>query len=154
MRKGKHVIGQSVLSYADGVRIHSVKDLLISGENDSIIALLVDEGGLLNDSRVVPIENVIRFGRDAVVVASVDSVVRASADRDVNAILHRKDTLLGKKVVTNEGQAYGSISDMYFNEETGRIEGFEVSGGVLGDMARGTSFLPVTDIERLGPDVI
>jgi uncharacterized protein YrrD len=154
MRKGKHVIGQSVLSYADGSRVDSVKDLLISAANDSVVALLVDEGGLLSSSRVVPIENVYRFGKDAVVIHSADGVVRASADPEVNAIVHRKDTLLGKKVLTNEGQAYGTISDMYFDDETGRISGFEVSGGLLGDIARGTSFLPVADIERMGSDVI
>lgn len=154
MRKGKHVIGQSVLSYEDGVKVESVKDLLIGETNDSIVALLVDEGGLLSSSRVIPIENVMRFGKDAVVIATTASVVHASADPEVNAIVHRKDTLLSKKVVTSEGQAYGHISDMYFEDETGRLAGFEVSGGMLGDMARGSSFLPVGDIERMGPDVI
>lgn len=154
MRKGKNVIGQSVLSLADGLKIDTVKDLLISENNDAIVALLVDEGGLLSSSRVIPIENVNHFGRDAVVVATRDSVVPASADPEVKAILQRKDTLLGKKVVTELGQAMGSVSDMYFDERSGRIGGFEISGGLLGDMARGTSYLPVGDIERLGPDVV
>jgi hypothetical protein len=56
--------------------------------------------------------------------------------------------------VTDQGQAMGSLSDMYFDDESGRIEGFEVSGGLLGDIAQGTSFLPVADIDRMGPDVI
>jgi len=154
MRKGKNVIGQSVLSYADGVRIHSVKDLLISDNNDAIIALLVDEGGLLGSSQVIPIENVRTFGKDAVIVETSDRVVSAANDPDVNAILHRQDKLLGKKVVTDMGQAMGAISDMYFDEFSGRISGFEVSTGLFGDMASGTSFLPVNDIDRLGPDVV
>src|SRR5262245_34137064 len=154
MRKGKHVIGQSVLAYNEGVKVDSVKDLLISETNDSIVGLLVDEGGLLSSSRVVPIENVNRFGKDAVIVETASKIVRASDDKEVNAIVSRKDSLLGKKVVTDQGQSMGTLNDMYFDDTSGRIEGFEVSGGLFGDIQRGTSFLPVNDIDRMGPDVI
>jgi uncharacterized protein YrrD len=154
MRKGKSVVGQQVLSLSDGQRIVSVKDLVISAGNDSIVALLVDEGGLLSSSKVVPIENVTSFGKDAVVIDDSTAIVSASNDPDVKAILDRKDSLLGKKVFTDNGQQAGTISDMYFDEPTGRILGFEVSGGLLGDIARGTSYLPVDDIERMGTDVI
>jgi uncharacterized protein YrrD len=154
MRKGKRVIGQPVMSFADGKRLDSVKDLLISEANDSIVALLVDEGGLLSSSRVVPTENVRSFGRDAVVIESSESIVSASADPEVKAILERKDTLLGKRVVSDLGQSLGTISDVYFDEGTGRLGGFEVSGGMFGDIARGTSYLAVDQIERMGPDVV
>ncbi len=154
MRKGKNVVGQAVVSFEEGRRIDTVKDLLISESNDAIIALLVDEGGLLSSSRVVSIDSVRSFGRDAVVIGDATSVVSASEDREVRSIIERKDKLLGKRVVTDTGDVMGSVSDVYFEEGSGRILGFEVSGGMLGDMARGTSFLAVEEIERLGPDVI
>ncbi len=124
MRKGKNVIGQAVVGFAEGQRIDTVKDVLISGTNDAIVALLVDEGGLLSSSRVVPIEAVRSFGRDAVVVADVNSVVSASSYPEVKAILNRKEQLLGKRVLTDDGNLMGSVSDMYFDEATGRILGF------------------------------
>ncbi|CAN5831663.1 hypothetical protein BH24CHL6_BH24CHL6_01010 [soil metagenome] len=68
MRKGKNVIGQTVVSLEDGRKIDSVKDLLINERNDAVVGLLVDEGGLLSSSRVVPIEGIHAFGRDAVVI--------------------------------------------------------------------------------------
>src|SRR5215208_148517 len=154
MRKGKSVVGQQVLSLTDGRRLDTVKDLVISAGNDAIVALLVDEGGLLSSSKVVPLESVVSFGRDSVVIQGTDAIVSASADPDVKAILDRKDSLLGKKVFTDTGQQMGTISDMYFDDSSGRIHGFEVSGGVFGDITRGTSYLPVEDIERMGPDVI
>jgi len=154
MRKGKNVVGQAILNFADGNRIDTIKDLLIGEANDVIVALLVDEGGLLSSSRVVPIENVRHFGRDAVVVEAQNSVVSASADPEVKAILQRKETLLGKRVVSDLGQKIGDISDIYFDEASGRIHGFEVSRGAFGNVARGTSFLAVSEIERIGPDVI
>jgi uncharacterized protein YrrD len=154
MRKGKNVVGQSVVTFDEGRKIDSVKDLLIGESNDSIVALLVDEGGVMSSSRVVPIGAVQSFGRDTVVITSAQFVTSASSDPEVKAIMNRKEHLLGKRVLTDTGDLMGSISDVYFEESTGRIQGFEVSGGMLGDIARGTSYLAVDEIERLGPDVI
>jgi len=154
MRKGKNVIGKEVLSLADGIRINSVKDLIIGEENDSIVALLVDEGGLLSGSTVVPIEAVRSFGKDAVVIDDASAVVAASSLPRVHAIIDRKESLLGKKVFTNEGQELGKIGDMYFTETDGKIVGLEVSGGTIGDLAKGTSYLPIEDVQRSGADVV
>jgi uncharacterized protein YrrD len=154
VRKGKTIIGKDVLSLADGVRIHSVKDLIIGEENDCVVALLVDEGGLLSGSTVVPIEAVHSFGKDAVVIADAGAVVAASSYPKVHAIIDRKDSLLGKKVVTTEGEELGKIGDMYFDETDGRILGLEVSGGTLGDLTKGASYLPIEDVQRAGPDVV
>ncbi len=154
MRKGRTIIGKDVLSLADGIRIHSVKDLIIGEENDSVVALLVDEGGLLSGSTVVPIEAVHSFGKDAVVIADAGAVVAASSYPKVHAIIDRKESLLGKKVVTTEGEELGKIGDMYFNETDGRILGLEVSGGTIGDLTKGASYLPIEDVQRAGPDVV
>lgn len=154
MRKGKTIIGKDVLSLADGVRIHSVKDLIIGEENDSIVALLVDEGGLFSGSTVVPIESVRSFGKDAVVIADASAVVAASSLPRVHTIIDRKESLLGKKVFTDEGQQLGTIGDMYFNETDGQIVGLEVSNGALGNLTKGTSYLPIGDVQRSGPDVV
>jgi len=154
MRKGKTVIGKDVLSLAEGMRLHSVKDLIIGADNDEIVALLVDEGGLLSSSTVVPMEAVHHFGKDAVVIADASAVVAASSYPRVKAILDRKESLLGKRVFTSTGEQLGSVADMYFDESTGRIAGLEVSGGALGDLKSGTSYLAIEEIQRSGPDVV
>ncbi|MFN8619179.1 MAG: PRC-barrel domain-containing protein [Chloroflexota bacterium] len=154
MRKGRTVIGQDVYSLADGLRLQSVKDLLVSESHDAIVALLVDEGGLLGTSTVVPIESVHRFGPDAVMVEASSAVVPASADSRVAAILDRKVTLVGTPVVTTEGARVGTIGDLYFAEDSGRILGYEVSGGTIGDVMRGTSWLPIDAIDTIGPDAV
>jgi uncharacterized protein YrrD len=154
MRKGKTVIGKDVLSLADGRRIHSVKDLIIGANNAEVIALLVDEGGLLSGSLVVPIENVHSIGRDAVVITESASVLAASKYPRVNEIIDRKERLIGKKVFTESGEEHGKLSDVYFDETSGRILGFEVTGGIFNNVTRGNSYLPIEDIIRVGPDLV
>jgi uncharacterized protein YrrD len=154
MRKGKTVMGQGVYSLDDGVHIESVKDLLINDENDAIVALLVDEGGLMASSKVIPIGNVYRFGPSAVMVSSSSVIIEADDDERVRSILDREATLLDRAVLTYDGDDLGKISDMYFDERSGEIHGFEVSGGRIGDVLRGTSYLALGDIEVVGPDAV
>ncbi|CAN5252127.1 hypothetical protein BH18CHL2_BH18CHL2_05180 [soil metagenome] len=154
MRKGKTVIGKDVLSLADARSLHTVKDLVIGSDGLSIAALLVDEGGLFSHSLVVPIDNVESFGRDAVVVTDSQAVVDAGKVQHIDRILEKNEKLVGKKVFTEAGDEQGSISDMYFEEATGRIVGFEVSGGLIGNVTKGNSYLAVEDITRTGEDIL
>lgn len=154
MRKGKTVIGQGVYSLADGTRVQSVKDLLINEQNDAIIALLVDEGGLLGTSTVVPIEAVRVFGPSAVLIEDAQAVIAAANDPRVSDVLGRKVSLLGTRVISTEGEELGTIGDMYFDERSGQIQGYEVSGGRVGDVMRGTSYLSIDEIKVVGPDAV
>src|SRR5215210_638848 len=154
MRKGKSVIGKDVLSYIDGRKVHSVKDLIIGMDNDTIVALLVSEGGLFGTAQVVPMENVVSFGKDAVVISDSNAAIDADSYPAVKEILDRKDKLIGKKVFTEGGDGHGLIGDIYFEESSGRIFGFEVSGGLVENVAKGTSYLPLEDIVNMGPDVV
>ena len=67
---------------------------------------------------------------------------------------HHNGKIIGKKVFTSSGDSQGSISDIYFDEPTGAVVGYEVSGGLLGDVAKGTSYLATDEITSIGKEVI
>jgi uncharacterized protein YrrD len=150
MRRGKTVIGNDVLTKEDGRKLHNVKDLIVDPDARAIAALLVDEGGLLSSSKVVPVDAIERFGKDAVLITDASTVLSASKYPKVNAVIGRNETLVGKRVYSESGQQHGTISDIYFEEETGAILGYEVSGGGL---TRAQSFLPAEHVVRTGADV-
>jgi len=154
MRKGKSVIGKNVLSLEDGTRLEQVRDVIVDPSGQRLMALVVDEGGLMASAKVVPIEEVSSFGRDAVVVQGRDSIVTTSEREGLREIVEHDETIIGKKVFTIEGDEQGTIADIYFEEQTGAVTGYEVSGGLLGDAARGTSYLATEDITTLGLDVV
>jgi uncharacterized protein YrrD len=154
MRKGKSVTGKDVLSLADGARLEKVNDVVVDATGQRLVALVVDEGGLLSAARVVPIEEVLSFGRDAVIVRGPDSVIATSQNDAMRAIVEQDEKILGKKVFTVDGDEQGSIADIYFDETTGAVLGYEVSGGLFGDISKGTSYLPTEDITTIGSDVI
>ncbi len=154
MRKGQTVVGQDVFSLQDGSHVDSVTDLIINESNDAIVALLVDEGGLLASSKIIPVKAVHRFGPSAVMVDDRSVVVAADDEPAIKDLLQRDATLLDRRVLTSDGVDLGHISDMYFEESTGRIHGFQVSGGMLDDALRGPAYLPLAQIDVVGPAAV
>ena len=154
MRKGKTVMGQDIYSVSDGLRVDSVKDLVLEDGDDGVVALLVSEGGLLSSSRVIPFASVVRFGPSAVMIDTAASVVPATDEPRVHEILDRKGTLLGTRVMTEEGEDLGTIADVYFDEGSGRVTGYEVSGGRVDDLVHGSSYLPFDHIRTIGTDAV
>ncbi|HSK51407.1 MAG TPA: PRC-barrel domain-containing protein [Clostridia bacterium] len=154
MRKGKSVIGKDVLSLEDGAKLEKVTDLILDPAGQRLVALVVDEGGLMSSARVVPIEEVSSFGKDAVVVRGHESIITTSQDPALKEIVDHDERILGKKVFTIEGDEQGSAADVYFDEATGAVLGYEVSGGLLGDVSKGTSYLATEEITTIGTDVI
>ena len=154
MRKGKSVIGKELLSLEDGARLEKVSDLVVDPAGQRLVALVIDEGGLMSSARVVPTEEISSFGRDAVVINGRESVVGISHNDELRALMDHDDKILGKRVYTVEGDEQGSIADIYFDETTGGVLGYEVSGGFLANASKGTSYLAIDDVSQIGSDVI
>jgi uncharacterized protein YrrD len=154
MRKGKSVIGKQILSLSTGQRLESVNDLVLDPDGRRMIALVVSEGGILTSEKVVPSSEITSYGKDAVVVRAPDAIISASDQPELRAAVHHHDKILGKTVFTTTGDKLGSISDVYFDERTADVMGYEVSGGLIGDATKGTSYLATDEITNIGPDVI
>ena len=154
MRKGKSIIGKAVLSLDDGVELETVSDVVVDPAGRNVVAIVVTEGGFMSSAKVVPTSEVTSYGKDAIVVRSHTSVISVSDDPTIRAMVDHAETIVGKKVFTDAGDEQGSISDIYFDEPTGEVVGYEVSAGLFGDVAKGTSYLSTDDIVSMGRDVI
>ncbi len=56
--------------------------------------------------------------------------------------------------MTEDGEDLGTIADVYFDERSGRVTGYEVSGGRIDDMVHGSSYLPFEAIRTIGADAV
>jgi len=155
MRKGKSIIGLKVITQSDGVKLGSVRDLIFDDAGDSVLALLLSEKDLfgLIDAQIVPWEQIQSIGRDAVVVQSSASKIKAGDDERVRGVMNRNTSLSGTRIYTTDGQNLGTLADMFFDETSGRVEGYEISGGFVADTMSGKQFLPAQCTISLGIDV-
>ncbi|WP_310421751.1 PRC-barrel domain-containing protein [Chamaesiphon sp. VAR_48_metabat_135_sub] len=150
MRKGSDIVGKPIVAYDTGEKVGRVRDLIFDQERNYLVALLVQEGGFMSDARVLPLLAIQSIGMDAAIVSRADNIIPAKSDPQVAAILARNNIMNGTHIMTVSGQDLGKMVDLYFDETTGAIEGYEVSGGIFADAYSGRSFVPAVQTLRIG----
>jgi uncharacterized protein YrrD len=93
------------------------------------------------------------IGPDAVVLGFAGSVVKVQDAPEIKAVLDAGTSIRGLKVQTTQGKFLGRIEDFHVNEQTGEVEGYELSGGVFAEAMGGRTFLPLPPSIELGKDV-
>ena len=155
MRKGKSIIGLKIVSQTDAVELGKVRDLIFDHDTDELLALLVSEKDLfgLIDAQIVPWSEVRAIGPDAVMVGSTASRIKAGDFPRVRDIMNRETALSGTRIVTDDGREIGTLADMYIDDETGKIVGYEVSGGFFSDSLSGKRFMQAIPDMPIGKGV-
>ncbi|MFN6460774.1 MAG: PRC-barrel domain-containing protein [Nostoc sp. DedVER02] len=153
MLKGTDILDKVVVTYDTGKKIVRIIDLIVDQERNQLLGFLVAEKGLFRDAKVIPLQEVQAIGSDAIVVKSKKSVVKAHRVPVIKEILHQNIVLKKKKILTTEGLYLGGLVDLFFDEHSGLVEGYEVSGGVFADAYSGRSFVPASETLKIGDDV-
>ncbi len=153
MRKGSEVIGKVVVAYDTGKRIARIWDLIFDQNSNQLLGFLVEESGWLSSARVIPFDRIQALGTDAAIVFSKEAIVRARRVPEIRKIWQRNNVLRGTRIMTVNGRDLGTMVDLYFNDETGVVEGYEVSGGLFADAYSGRSFVPAPHTLKIGEQV-
>jgi uncharacterized protein YrrD len=153
MFKGSDAIGLPVVTYDTGERIEKVSDVVFDHEGNRVLGFLVDEGGWFSSARILPFASVKKMGPDAVLVPAKDAIISVRSAPELARVLERDNVLKGTKIMTTDGRDLGSMRDLYFDEHTGVIQGYDVSGGLFADAYEGRSFVPAPQTITIGQDV-
>jgi uncharacterized protein YrrD len=153
MLKGKDIIGKSIVSYETGQKFDRVKDLIFDQDSGRLLGFLIDEPSFFSSARVLMLKDVQVIGPDAIIVPSRHTVIEASENPEINRIVQHNNVLDGTRIMTTDGRTLGTMVDLYFDERSGEIEGYEVSGGIFSDAYSGRSFVPAPQAFKIGEDV-
>ncbi len=155
MRKAKSLLGLNIVSQVEGKHLGSVRDVIFDESSHKLIALLLSDRELFGmiDATVVPWTQVREVGPNAIMVPSEDVVLKAHTDPIIAEAFDQKNQLDGKKVTTQGGEDLGRISDLYI-DDSGKVQGFEVSGGLFSDAIGGKRYMEMPSEITIGEDVI
>ena len=150
------VLNLPVICADNGSRAGTVKEILFGTGDRQVKALLLEQKGLSARRRIIRFDGSVVLGEDAVIVGSSNSV--ADMDRtsfretfgDETAPMGDEGGLIGTKVFSKAGNEVGVIRDVIFDPSTGRIEGFEISDGLLQDVIQGRKVLPLLGKTEFG----
>jgi uncharacterized protein YrrD len=153
MRKGSDIIGRPVFAYDTGAKLDDrIEDLIFDQQSNQLLGFLLDEKGWFKSARVLPLENVHAIGPDAVIISSSAAIIDAREATSIQDVLDQDLVLKGSRVMTTDGRALGTMVDLFFDESTGAIEGYESSGGLFADAYSGRSFIPAPQTLSIGQD--
>ena len=144
MRKGKSLLGLSVVGQQDGEKLGIVRDLLFDHDSDQLLAFVLAEKDLfgLIGAVIVPWREVKSIAGDVVLVTNQHSPIKLKDDPQARAMAKRETVLSGTQVLSQDGEQIGTLADMFIDEASGRVVGYEVSSGFIADTLRGKKFLP------------
>ena len=153
MRQGSDILGKSIFAYDTGKAISSVRDLIFDHETNQVLGFLVAEAGWFKGARILPLSAVKAIGPSGIITASKNTIVSAKTLSRVKALLKEDNILRGTKIMTTDGRNLGTMVDLFFDDSTGLVEGYEVSGGLFADAYSGRSFVPAPHTLTIGEDV-
>lgn len=143
----------SVISLKGGKEIGKVIDLLF--QETHVEGLLIDKNGWLNSHLFVPLENIHAMGQDALVIDDVKMLSVYDKKQFPFYSLHNgTKKIVGKTLMSTEGEKLGLVEDVYFHENLGNIVGYEVTDGFIADLKEGKRVLKSTAPLTVGEEVI
>jgi uncharacterized protein YrrD len=150
--RGKDILRLPVITRDTGKRVGDVADLVLDRGGSRVLGLVLGEKKILSSARVVAWPAVLVAGRDAVIIDSEKSVVKASAVPEIKEVLDRGFILRGSRVGTTAGRELGKIETFFFNTATGAVEGYELKGGAGDQLASKRAFMPAHPSFESGKD--
>lgn len=141
LKKYSEVLGLPVISARDGLKIGTLKDIVFSKDNKGILAFLMEKGSYAVKGSVILPSNLLSLGNDAIIVDNPMNLMEYRRFKKLYDI-HDKNNLRGLKIFTHSGEDLGVVQDILFDYRTGKVEGVQVSDGLVQDIIMGRNILP------------
>ncbi|QGQ47367.1 PRC-barrel domain-containing protein [Metabacillus sediminilitoris] len=135
MRTFSKLKGLPVYSNHDGNILGYVTNLCLSS-NGFVHGLMIEGKGLFQRDRFVPIHSIHALGENGVMVDDKNKLLSIQEMRG-NYTYSTYDDIHFKTVLTKDGERLGLLEDVYFSEQMGTIEAYELTDGFFADIAEG-----------------
>ena len=143
--------GKTVIT-AQGENIGTVADVLLRTEEQRVGALVVKSPRFAGP-QILLAEDIGSLGGDAVPTQSGDKL-QDQTRLDESAQMVGFGEASGRKVATASGNYAGDLSDVHIDPATGKITGYEVTGGVFARIFGHTHTIEAGEYTRLGKDLL
>lgn len=123
--------GRPVVSVTTAETVGTVTACVVGGRPARITAFRLKTRGL--GGHIVTWDNVRSFGEDAVIIDSMEKL-RPDKHLDSRDPAHQRHDPLGKPVLTETGELRGTVEDVDFDQQTGRVQHLLAAMGASPEM--------------------
>ena len=126
MKKSVDILGLPVISITEGRELGMSKTLLIDAPNRVVAAITIEDEDWYRGVKLIPYDNVIAVGEDAVTINNSENILTLDAAGDFETLLDDNIRVIGTKAITRTGVIQGSITEIFIGED-GSIEKCEIT---------------------------
>lgn len=151
MRFSRELSGLAVIHHTSGRELGKVREWLLDEHGETVVALVVEGGGWLPQRRIYPYQDIVSVGKDVVLVNSEGLLAQGDPPQLESQATFR---VLGKRMVSGNGNELGIVEDVLFEEETGHVTGWRLSAGLIDDLLQGRAVLEESLQLHIGEDAL
>jgi uncharacterized protein YrrD len=144
--------GKSVITVPEGENIGTVEDVLLRPVEQRLGALVVKLPRFAGP-QILLAEDISNFSGDAVAIKSAEKLQDQARFPD-SAAMESFVEASGRKVATASGNSAGELSDVHIDPATGKITGYEVTGGLFARIFGPSHTIEASENTRLGKDLL
>ena len=126
MKKSVDILGLPVISITEGRELGMSKTLLIDAPNRVVAAITIEDEDWYRGVKLIPYDNVIAVGEDAVTINNSENILTLDAAGDFETLLDDNIRVIGTKAITRSGVIQGNITEIFIGED-GSIEKCEIT---------------------------
>lgn len=124
------LVGRPVLTIDEGATAGKVNGVLVNVVTGEVSALIVAISDVFEAPRAVPVALVQGVGDDAVMIENSSSMVTFDQSPQLRAMGRLDSQIRGLAVITATGKSLGRVTDLLVDMASGKVEAYEVQGGV------------------------
>lgn len=147
MKSVKELVGLPILENKSGQQIGEVQDVYLTHNQTFIQEFYIANDVIAETYTVLAFCDIVSIGDSGIIVEGREKFKNISGDnRDERVLLCK---ILDLPVMSEKGDAIGKIIDLFFDEITGEVKQYQISGGTLADFLYGYINLPIPEIQLI-----
>lgn len=149
LKKYSDVLGLPVISATDGMKIGILKDVAFCKDNKGILGFILEKRNHALKGNVILLQDVLSLGDDALIIDNPNCLLEYRKLKKTSELQDNMQ-LRGLKIYTHSGDNIGVVQDILFDYKTGKVEGVQVSDGLIQDILMGRNILPFLGKVEIG----
>ncbi|MBV9280546.1 MAG: PRC-barrel domain-containing protein [Chloroflexi bacterium] len=137
------------MSVNSAEKLGFVDSLYLDLANHRVLGLRLRRGGLLTHHSALLFSDVKSIGKDALII---DDPGRINDEGRFTTLEGAAglDAIAGARVLSEGGREVGTVSDLDFDPDTGKISGYVLAAGFLDRLRHDERVLPASDVKSAG----
>lgn len=145
--------GRQVVALDTADTLGHVADGVMAREGLCFAGLKINLSGLFSGSSAVRWDDIYGIGADAITLKEGHILKDAERTQELAGLPSAND-ILGDRVMSEYGTELGTVGDIDLNGETGQVNSFLLSEGLLGNLTHKVRAIDATDVQSVGNNLV